>query len=138
MHLERIGFSLILAIGLTGCAASPFGETRDPISAGTAKILLNKGETRQQEVLEAFGGPNIVAGDADGNETWTYDRMSYISSSKSGGGAGAAGGAWGSGGGGGLLWGSASKKAASSRTVTLYLYWKDGVLVDYKYRSATF
>jgi hypothetical protein len=37
-----------------------------------------------------------------------------------------------------LLWGQASKAASGSRTVTLFLYWKDGVLADYKYRSASF
>ncbi len=138
MHPHLIALPVILSVALAGCASIPLGETRDPISAGTAKILLDKGMTNQQEVLEALGGPNIVAGDGDGNETWTYDRMSYVSSSKSGGGAGAAGGAWGSGGGGGLLWGSASKSVAASRTVTLYIYWKNGTLVNYKYRSASF
>lgn len=39
---------------------------------------------------------------------------------------------------GGLLWGTASQAASGSRTATLFLYWEDGVLVDYKYRSATF
>ncbi len=138
MHVNRVALLSILGVALAGCASGPFAETRDPLSAGTAKLLLDKEKTNQQDVLEAFGGPNVVAGDGDGNETWTYDRMSYVASSKSGGGAGAAGGAWGSGAGGGLLWGSASKNTASSRTVTLYLYWKAGKLVDYKYRSASF
>ncbi len=129
----------VLAILLSlGCANPPWTTSRDPVSAGTAKLFLTKGETNQVDVLAAFGGPNIVVGDADGSETWTYDRMSYVASRKSGGGAGAAGGSWGSGAGGGLLWGSISKTAASSRTVTLYLYWKDGVLFDYKYRSVSF
>jgi hypothetical protein len=114
------------------------GDTKDPISAGSAKLFLKKGETTQIEVLEAFGGPNIVAGDADGNETWTYDRMSYVASSVAGGGAAGGAGVIGSVPTGGLLWGQASKSASGSRTVTLFLYWKDGVLVDYKYRSASF
>ena len=92
----------------------------------------------QSEVLEVFGGPNIVTGDGNGSETWTYDRMSYVSTKRSVGGlAGGAGGGP-SGGGGGLLWGQASSAASGSRTVTLFLYWKNDVLVDYKYRSASF
>ena len=93
----------------------------------------------QSEVLEVFGGPNIVTGDGDGSETWTYDRMSYVSSARSGGGASAGAGVISSsvpvv----GLLWGNSAKATSSSRTVTLFLYWKDDVLVDFKYRSASF
>jgi len=128
--------ALALAL-LMACAGMP-GDIRDPISAGSAKLFLEKEKTTQTEVLEAFGGPNIVTGDADSNETWTYDRMSYVSGSRSAGGVAAGGGAAGSGAGGGLLWGQASSAASGSRTVTLFLYWKDGVLVDYKYRSASF
>ena len=121
---------------LIGCASA--GDIRDPISAGSAKLFLEKETTKQSEVLEAFGGPNIVTGDADGSETWTYDRMSYVSSNRSVGAiAGGAGGGP-SGGGGGLLWGQASSASSGSRTVTLFLYWKNGVLEDYKYRSASF
>lgn len=129
--------ALLLAAALLGCVSGP-GGIRDPISAGSAKLLLEKGKTTQSEVLEAFGGPNIVTGDAGGNETWTYDRMSYVASSRSAGGVAGGAGAGGSGAGGGLLWGQASQASSGSRTVTLFLYWKDGVLVDYKYRSASF
>lgn len=131
---------LCLAFGILmlGCAVPQMGVTKDKISAGSAKLFLKKGETTQAEVLEAFGGPNIVAGDADGNETWTYDRMSYVSSSVAGGGTAAGAGVIGTTPVGGLLWGNASKDTTSSRTVTLFLYWKDGVLADYKYRSASF
>jgi hypothetical protein len=123
---------------VVGCARGYMGETRDPVSAGTAKLFLQRGVTTQAEVLEAFGGPNIVAGDADGNETWTYDRMSYVVSSKAGGVLGGAGGIVGSVPVGGLIWGSAAKGTSSSRTVTLFVYWKDRVLSDFKYRSSSF
>jgi hypothetical protein len=138
MIRQQIAFCLALGLLVIGCAMPQTGDTRDPISAGSAKLFLKKGETTQAEVLEAFGGPNIVAGDADGNETWTYDRMSYVSSSMAGGGAAAGAGVIGSVPTGGLVWGQASKAASGSRTVTLFLYWKDGVLADYKYRSASF
>lgn len=119
----------------TGCASG----VRDPVSAGSAKLYLDRGETTQTEVLEAFGGPNVVAGNADGDETWTYDRMSYVSTAQSGGGSLAGAGVVN----GsvpiiGQLWGNASRATSSSRTVTLFLYWEDGVLVDFKYRSASF
>ncbi len=138
MTRQRTALCLVLGLFVLGCSVPQMGQTRDPISAGSAKLFLKKGETTQVEVLEAFGGPNIVAGDADGNETWTYDRMSYVSSSATGGGAAAGAGVIGSVPTGGLLWGNASRAASGSRTVTLFLYWQDGVLADYKYRSASF
>ena len=128
----------LAALLALGCATPSWKQVRDPISAGTAKLFLKRGETSQSAVLEAFGGPNIVAGDADGNETWTYDRMAYVSGSASGGGIGAGGGPIGSVPVGGLFWGSASRSSSGSRTVTLVIYWKDGTLENYKYRSASF
>lgn len=129
----------VLAVLLSlGCANPLWTESRDPVSAGTATLFLTKGETNQVDVLAAFGGPNIVVGDADGSETWTYDRMSYVNQRNSGGGLGAGGGVIGTVPVGGLLWGNVSRGSSSSRTVTLFLYWKDGVLLDYKYRSASF
>ena len=138
MTRQAYVLSAILVLALGGCVKGPATEIRDPMSAGTAKLFLDKQETTQAQVLEAFGGPNIVAGDADGNETWTYDRMAYAVNSKTGGGVTAGGGVIGSVPVGGLLWGSASKKSSSSRTMTLFLYWADGSLVDFKYRSASF
>ena len=129
--------AVIAFCALAGCVA-PMADTRDPISAGSAKLFLEKEKTMQSEVLEAFGGPNIVTGDAGGSETWTYDRMSYVATKRSIGGIAGGGGGGPSGGGGGLVWGQASSAATGSRTVTLFLYWKNGVLLDYKYRSASF
>ena len=87
MSCQAISLSLIAVLSFVGCAGSPFDLTRDPISAGSAKLMLKAGTTTQGEVLEVFGGPNIVTGDAARNETWTYARMSYDSSSAAAGGA---------------------------------------------------
>ena len=130
-----LGLGCLLVMG-AGCASDDFG--RDPLSAGSAKILLEKGKTTPDEVMRAFGGPNVVYGNADGRETWTYDRMAYVTSSASVGGAAAGGGAGGTGGVGGLLWGRASRSASSSRTVTLFLVWQDGILDDFEYRSSIY
>ena len=128
-----LGFLLVLG---AGCTSADWG--RDPLSAGSAKILLEKGTTTPDQVMRAFGGPNVVYGNADGRETWTYDRMAYVTSSASVGGAAAGGGAGGTGGVGGLLWGRASRSSSSSRTVTLFLVWQDGVLDDFEYRSSIY
>ncbi len=135
-HSIRIAAALVAIFACSGCAISR--GTRDPVSAGTAKLALKAGETSQTEVLQLFGGPNIVTGDGAGHETWTYDRMSYVSSHVAGGGSVVGAGPAGSWGAAGLLWGRASKASTSSRTVTLFLYWKQAELVDFKYRSASF
>ncbi len=84
-HSIRIAAALVAILVCSGCAISR--GTRDPVSAGTAKLVLKPGETSQTEVLQLFGGPNIVSGDGAGHETWTYDRMSYVSSHAAGGGS---------------------------------------------------
>ena len=134
-----LGIALVGAFLISiGCQSMSGDWTRDPISAGTAKMLLETGKTSQKDVVEAFGGPNIVSGESDGTETWTYDRMAYTSSSSAGGMLLGGAGGGGPGGGGALVWGHASRSSSSSRTMTLFLYWKDGVLVDYKYRSSIY
>lgn len=122
---------------LCGCVSSPGGRP-DPLSAGSAKMILKKGETRGMEVLEAFGGPNLVEGDADGREMWLYNRMSFVTASKDVGGVAGGGGAGPAGGGGGLIWGHASITTASSKSMNLFLYFEDSLLVDYRYRSTTY
>ena len=129
--------TLVFSILLAGCQnMGSWG--RDPVSGGSAKLLLKKGETRPDEVMQAFGGPNVVYGNADGYETWTYDRMSYVTSSSETGGILGGAGSGGSGGLAGLAWGRSSSSSASSRTVTLILKWKDDVLVDYEYRTSIY
>lgn len=62
--------------------------------------------TSQADVAQILGSPNIVTQDADGKETWIYDKVSSITSYGSSGfgvGIGGFGGGYGSGGlGGGL------------------------------------
>ncbi|MBD5401215.1 hypothetical protein HDR58_00215 [bacterium] len=60
--------------------------------------------TSQAEVATILGSPNIVTQDADGFETWIYDKVSSITSYNSSGfgvGIGGLGGGYGSGGFGG-------------------------------------
>ena len=65
---------LLIAVG----CQSFHTDGRDPLSAGSAKLLLEKSTTTPDEVMRTFGGPNVVYGNAEGRETWTYDRMSYV------------------------------------------------------------
>ncbi|HOV76265.1 MAG TPA: hypothetical protein PK967_20125 [Candidatus Hydrogenedentes bacterium] len=41
---------------------------------GTVTSTVKKGVTTQAELLDLFGAPNIATTDADGTETWVYER----------------------------------------------------------------
>ena len=76
------------------------------MTLGTVQRDIKIG-TSQADVAAALGSPNIVTLDAEGRETWIYDKVSSITSYGSSGfgvGIGGIGGGYGSGGfGGGLL-----------------------------------
>jgi hypothetical protein len=56
------------------------------LTAGTVKKEIVKGKTMQAEVLQLFGSPNLMTMDADGNEVWNYNKMSYSTTTGSDGG----------------------------------------------------
>ena len=133
----RIHF--ILAAGclilLSACANTP-KETIDQnkLTAGQVSLTLKKNSTTQQQVIEAFGSPNLVTQSADGDEIWTYQKHAVVSNSSSSGfGATII-----------LLGGSSSTSGfeQSSRTMTLVIKFKEinGVktVVDFSSRSSSF
>ena len=88
-HSRRIAqLGVALAITLAGCGGGskngpPNSATPDPdapaarpgrLSYGTVTSQVKKGQTTQVELLDLFGGPNISTTDADGLETWVYER----------------------------------------------------------------
>ncbi|MCP3966647.1 MAG: hypothetical protein GY750_20755 [Lentisphaerae bacterium] len=62
---------------LTGCNTE-MGYPKTPYTSGNVSLTLKKGETTQQQVLEAFGAPNIVTQDAEGNSVWTYQTNATV------------------------------------------------------------
>lgn len=77
--------------------------------------------TSQADVASVLGSPNIVTQDADGKETWVYDKVSSITSYNNSGfgvGVGGFGGGYGSnGGGGGLLSAGYNKNGGTAQSV---------------------
>lgn len=77
--------------------------------------------TSQAEVAAILGSPNIVTQDADGKETWIYDKVSSITSYNSSGfgvGIGGLGGGYGSDGfGGGLLGIGHNRRGGTTQSV---------------------
>lgn len=70
-----------LSVGFLG-ACQPVDDrrhqdaTQSNLTAGMAKITIQKGITSQAEVLEVFGPPDLVT-HRDGQQIWTYDKISY-------------------------------------------------------------
>jgi hypothetical protein len=103
--------------------------------------------TSQADVAQILGSPNIVTQDADGLETWIYDKVSSITSYGSSGfgvGIGGFGGGYGSGGmGGGLLNAGYNKNGGAvqttQKTLTVVLKFDDKKAVKtFSYHMSSF
>jgi uncharacterized membrane protein YgcG len=103
--------------------------------------------TSQVDVAQILGSPNIVTQDADGYETWIYDKVSSITSYGSSGfgvGIGGFGGGFGSsGGGGGLLNAGYNKNngavQSNQKTLTVVLKFDDNHNVSsFSYHMSSF
>ena len=91
----RLKFAALGAVVLivTGCAGNdaskspeqrvdtPSSGTQEKPSAlsyGTVTATVKKNVTTQSDLINLFGGPNISTTDAEGLETWVYERTSSV------------------------------------------------------------
>ncbi|MDX3910387.1 MAG: hypothetical protein QHC67_11265 [Sphingobium sp.] len=132
----------VMAVALVASSAQAKQDS-NPLTQGMVQMTVRVGETRQSDVLETFGAPNITTMDGAGQEMWVYDRHATVTSDSSSGFSigmllGAAGS--GVGGGGGLGFGkSKSKSEQSSRTMTLIIKFDSRKIVsDFRSRSSSF
>ncbi|MDR1433426.1 MAG: hypothetical protein LBI61_03780 [Puniceicoccales bacterium] len=121
-------------------------EEPERISAGTVQRFIRKG-MYSYEVVEALGSPNMVTKNAEGNETWVYDkiRSEYVVKQSDGGISLGIGGVGliGTGllGGGVGVGGHSSKGSGSSseRTLTIVIHFdSEAKVVDFSYRTTSF
>lgn len=131
--------ALVAALLVSGCATAPQhaqdvaagrGEG-DRLTAGVVQREIREGMSGA-DVAAALGSPNIVTRDADGRETWVYDRISteqVFSSSR--GGVNAL-----------FLAGvnqSAGAASTSQRTLTVVIRFDSaGRVSNFSYRSSSF
>jgi hypothetical protein len=90
-RLNRAGataaFSIVGAMccWLQACQTTPTvqsqGQSQNTLTHGAVQLKLQKGVTTQNEVIEAFGAPNITTIDGDGREVWTYRRHATVTTS---------------------------------------------------------
>jgi hypothetical protein len=55
-------------------SAPPAQSGASALSYGSVTARVVKGKTTQADLIEMFGGPNISTTDAEGLETWVYER----------------------------------------------------------------
>jgi hypothetical protein len=115
---------LVLFAFTCGCAKQ---YAIDRLSAGYAKANLIKGSTTQNEVLEYFGGPNVVSKNKSGTEVWTYSRSGVDRNAESG--------YWNV-----LVVGSKGNQSHSSaRSFTLMITFdENNVIEEYTYRESRY
>ena len=121
---------------LTACASQPTTQTteKNNLTAGQVSLTLKKNSTTQQQVIEAFGSPNLVTQSEDGEEVWTYQKHATVANSSSSSFSATV-----------ILLGGGSSSSGfeqSSRTITLIIKFKEinGVktVVDFSSRSSSF
>jgi hypothetical protein len=79
--------SLIAVCFFTACQSNAPQSTPPPqsmaqnnLTHGAVQLKLQKGTTTQNDVVEAFGAPNITTIDGNGKEVWTYRRHATVTS----------------------------------------------------------
>ncbi len=82
MQFKASCFAIVGAIDLllVGCQAPPPASPAalNNLTHGAVQLKLQKGVTTQNDVVEAFGAPNITTIDGNGLEVWTYRRHATV------------------------------------------------------------
>ncbi|MDR0693013.1 MAG: hypothetical protein LBF49_00350 [Puniceicoccales bacterium] len=117
----------IMVLFATACQTSAPVER---VTVGTVQRFIKNGMT-SAEVVGVLGSPNLVTKNAEGNETWVYDKVhSEYEATRSESGICL------------ILFGGARAKASGSsseRTLTIVVHFdKDSRVVDFSYRTTSF
>jgi len=98
------------------------------------QLTLKKNETTQDQVVEAFGSPNLVTTNAAGEDVWTYQRHATVAQANQQNAYGTI-----------ILFGASGSSSGfeqSSRTMTLVIKFREmsGIkrVVDFQSRASSF
>ena len=124
---------LITLFVVSGCSNAP-NETTSKLTLGLVQSTVTKG-ANQTDITKVLRPPNIISKDKQGNETWTYDRISREAQSSSGSGVGF-----------GALFGwvfaggrSSASSSTSNKSLTVIITFDDNKsVIDYAYQSLEF
>ncbi|MHC4932509.1 MAG: hypothetical protein ACYTGV_10015 [Planctomycetota bacterium] len=132
---------LTLSIALlAGCRSSHTepAPTESNLTAGMAKLKIQKEQTTQAEIMEIFGPPDLVT-HRDELQVWTYDKIRYDIEETSGGFFVLGAVAGGSGGGAGGAGASGSRKSSASTSTMLIIYFgANDIVRDYRMQVTRF
>ena len=141
--MKKILVFIFLLVFLSHCEKevkhSP--ENVNKLTLGKVQQTLQKGMS-QGEIIVALGSPNMVTSDANGLETWVYDKLSTeVSSNSKKKGFNLLGGAIGSKIGIGATAGSSSTNSntsTSQKTLTVVLKFIEKKLDTFAYNASSF
>jgi outer membrane protein assembly factor BamE (lipoprotein component of BamABCDE complex) len=111
---------------LAGCKSKPPPEEEGKnLTAGVVQREIRKGMSGAQ-VIEALGQPQIVTGDENGNEVWTYERYARDVETRQA-------GYWVI-----FIWGSKEQAKGSTRSFTVVIHFdKDKKVERFGYHVVT-
>lgn len=135
---KSVWVAMLASVFLYGCVAppqsEPKNESKNTLTSGQVQITLKKDVTTQEEVLEAFGAPNLVTLNSAGEEVWTYQRNATVVNATSSSAYGTV-----------ILFGGSTRTSGlerSSRSMTLIIKFKEsgGIkrVSDFSSRSSSF
>ena len=134
-----LGLGLAIAgILLAGCVVppplTPAPTSNNQLTTGQVQLTLKKNETTQDQVVEAFGSPNLVTTNAAGEDVWTYQRHATVAQANQQNAYGTI-----------ILFGASASSSGfeqSSRTMTLVIKFRaiNGTkrVVDFQSRASSF
>ena len=104
-------------------------SSEEKLTLGVAQREIREGLS-QADVAQSLGSPNMVTRDANGVETWVYDKISteYAYSNSSGGAVLILG----------AVRGDAGVSSRSQRTLTIILKFVDGKVKTFTYNATSF
>jgi len=134
---------IFLLVFLSQCTEKTvnYAPEENKLTLGKVQQTLKKGMS-QGEIIVELGSPNMVTTDAQGLETWVYDKLSTVtSSSNKKKGFNVLGGAVGSTLGVGATAGASSSNANTSstqKTLTVVLKFVEKKLESFTYNASSF
>ncbi|AJI46570.1 hypothetical protein IB633_07010 [Francisella philomiragia] len=78
-----IGIVFILNSCVSNTNPQDVGFVKTPYTSGNVSLTLKKGVTTKDEVINAFGSPNIVTQNASGESVWTYQTNATVENNAS-------------------------------------------------------
>lgn len=127
MFVVNHTLAVVVALAAYGCATVKPTAQQSNLTAGMAQTKIVKGVTTQQEILQLFGSPNIITKNRGNDEVWSYNRMSFESSTSDAFGSLI------------LVGGSSAVSRSTSKTMDLIITFDDNDIVkDFSVISAQF